>query len=232
MNVADLDRAPEPPWWDTPGRAESRANLDRESIVTAAIKVLDDVGYEALSMRRVAAELDTGAATLYWHVTDKDQLIDLMLDRIMGELELPEPDPEHWEEQIRAFAKGGREMFRRHRDIAQATLGRIPLGPNLIRITEWILTVLRGAGVPDREAAWFPDLAALVGAAQAVEDHMASAADDQLLQSMAEYMGSLPPDRFPNTVAVIPALMSGTADERFDFALELLIRGLATYVEK
>lgn len=222
--------APEPSWWGAK-RPESRSAIDREAIVAAAIEVLDEIGLDGLSMRRVASKLGTGAASLYWHVADKDQLIDLMLDRIMGEIELPEPDSEHWEEQIKVFAREGRKMFSRHADIAQATLGRVPIGPNLVRITEWVLTVLRGAGVPDRAAAWFPDLGALVVAAQSVEDHLVSTTDDEMIQAMAEYFSQLPADRFPNVLAVGPALTEGGADERFEFGLELLIRGLKTYIE-
>jgi TetR/AcrR family tetracycline transcriptional repressor len=200
--------------------------------VTAAVKVLDEVGLDGLSMRRVAAELGTGAASLYWHVADKEQLIHLVLDRIMGELELPEPDSEHWEEQVKWFAHAGRQMFQRHRDVALASLGRVPMGPNLVRLAEWMLGVLRSAGIPDREAAWFPDLAALIGAAQAVEDDMTSAEDDANMKAMGDYLAALPPDRFPNITAVFPELVGGGADERFEFVVELLVRGLATFIPK
>ena len=200
--------------------------------MTAALRVLDEAGLEGLSMRRVAEELGTGAASLYWHVADKEQLIHLVLDRVMGEIELPEPDPSRWEEQIREFAHAGRAMFGRHGDIALATLGRVPMGPNLVRIVEWLLSVLRGAGIPDRPAAWFGDLIALFGAAQAVEDHLATMGDDPVVAAMGEYMAALPPDRFPNLNAVTSEMVAGGADDRFEFGVELLVRGLATFVEK
>jgi AcrR family transcriptional regulator len=222
---------PDPPSWDKPGRSEPRSALTRDAIVTAAVQVLDETGLEGLSMRRVAEALDTGAATLYWHVADKEQLIHLVLDRVMGEIELPEPDPSRWEDQVREFAHSGREMFRRHRDIALASLGRVPVGPNLVRIAEWLLAVLRGAGVADRPASWFADLIALVGAAQAVEDHLASTGDDDAAAAMGEYLAILPQSQFPNLLAVAPEMAGGGADDRFDFALELLLRGIATYVE-
>jgi AcrR family transcriptional regulator len=225
------DAGLEPPWWDVHKRGESRASIDRESIVTAAIKVLDESGLDGLSMRRVAAELEAGAASLYWHIADKDQLIDLILDRLMGEIELPEPDPNRWQEQVKEFARSGREMFRRHRDVAQASLGRVPMGPNLVRLAEWVLTVLRGAGIPDREAAWFADIAALVVGAQAVEDDMATTAGPETQAAIGEYLSSLPVDRFPNLAASAEAMVTGGADDRFEFALDLLVRGLATYIE-
>lgn len=100
-------------------------------------------------------------------------------------------------------------MFQHHRDVALAPLGRVPIGPNLVRIEEWMLGVLRGAGIPDREAAWFPDLVALIGAAQAVEDDMTSTADMATMTAMGDYLAALPPDRFPNITGVLPELTSG-----------------------
>ena len=105
------------------------------------------------------------------------------------------------------------------------------MGPNLVRVVEWFLAVLRGAGIPDRPATWFPDLFALVGAAQAVEDHLAAAGDDPVVAAMGDYLAALPPDQFPNIAAVAPELVAGDADQRFEFAVVVLIRGLATFVE-
>lgn len=206
--------------------------MTRQAIVTAALHVLDEAGLDGLSMRRVADELGTGAASLYWHVADKERLIHLMLDRVMGEIELPEPDPTRWEEQVREFARAGREMFRRHRDIGLASLGRVPMGPNLIRIMEWLLAVLRGAGIPDRPATWFADLLALIAAAQSIEDDLATTGDDEAIAHMGEYLAALPADRFPNLAAVTFEMVAGGADDRFEFGLELLLRGLASFVEK
>ncbi len=129
-------------------------------------------------MRRVAEELGTGAATLYWHVNGKEQLVHLVLDRVMGEIELPEPDPSRWEDQIREFARAGRAAFRRHPRVALASLGRVPVGPNLVRIMEWFLGVLRGTGIPVQAASGFADVLGLVGAAQAVENHLSSTRED------------------------------------------------------
>jgi AcrR family transcriptional regulator len=203
--------------------------LSREAIVTAALAVLDEVGLEGLSMRRVAEAMGAGAASLYWHVADKEQLIHLILDRAMGEIDLPEPEPERWEDQLREFAHAGRAMFARHRDLALASLGRVPMGPNLVRLTEWLLGVLHGAGVPSRPAAWFGDVFALVGAAQAVEDHLAATGDTAEFTAMGEYLAALSPEQFPNITKASPELITGSADDRFEFTLGLLLRGLASY---
>ena len=225
-------QAPEPPWWGVPARGRPRSGLTRDAIVTAAIAVLDEAGLEGLSMRRVAEHLGTGAASLYWHVADKEQLIHLVLDRVMGEIELPEPDPGRWKDQIREYSYAARAMFQRHPDIALASLGRVPMGPSLVRVGEWILAVLRGAGVPDRPAAWFADLIALVGTAQAVEDRLASGGSTDFMEAMGRYMASLPRDEFPNLTAVAAEMASGSPDARFEFSLELLTRGIETFIEQ
>ena len=90
---------PEPPWW-TPRKAPTpRRALSREAIVATALDVLRAEGMDAVSMRRVAAELGTGPASLYAHVTGKDELLDLLYDQVVGAIPLPEPDPARWQEQ-------------------------------------------------------------------------------------------------------------------------------------
>src|ERR687890_1854756 len=101
---------PEPPWKAAPRRRPARPPLSQEAIVDAALQVVDREGSSGLSMRRVAEELGTGPASLYWHVPSKDALIDLVIDQVAAEVPIPEPDPEHWQEQLRDWligAKGG-----------------------------------------------------------------------------------------------------------------------------
>ena len=84
--------APESPWWRTRGEASrgERRPLTRDAIVEAAMALLDRDGLSGLSMRRLAQELGAGAASLYWHVRTKEELLSLMLDRIVGEGRPPE----------------------------------------------------------------------------------------------------------------------------------------------
>ena len=103
---------PEPPWQAAPRQRPARAPLSREAIVDAALRVLDREGAAGLSMRRVADELGTGPASLYWHVANKDALIDLIVDRVAGEVPLPEPDPDRWQEQLRDWLLGVRRRVR------------------------------------------------------------------------------------------------------------------------
>src|SRR5215470_4968794 len=96
-----------PPWQRLPDRSsrKRREPISREAIVAAAIGLLDREGLSALSMRRLGEELGAGAASLYWHVGSKDGLLDLVLDELIGEDEIPDADPARWQEQLKETAK-------------------------------------------------------------------------------------------------------------------------------
>ena len=116
--------------------------------MTAAIGLLDREGLAALSMRRLAEELGTGAASLYWHVGSKDGLLDLVMDEIIGEGKVPDPDPEHWQDQLKQVARDQRAASLRHPWLVRVSIGRIPMGPNALRYSERILAILRAGGLP------------------------------------------------------------------------------------
>ena len=127
-------------------------------------------------MRRLAQELGAGAASLYWHVGDKEELLSLLLDRIVGEVEVPEPDPEHWQDTIKEMARSARRMFAQRRDAAQLSLGRIPSGPNSLPVLERNLAVLAASALPPRVIAYAADMFALYVGAFAYEESIRSAA--------------------------------------------------------
>ena len=219
--------APEPPWRrkpEPPDRGERRP-LTRDAIVDAALVLLDREGIAGLSMRRLAKELDVGAASLYWHVGDKEELLGLLLDRIVGESQVPDPDPANWQEQMKELGRESRRLLQRHRDAAQISMGRVPVGPNSMPVMERNLAILVAAGLPPRVLALAADRFALYVGGFAFEESLRGdeSADPEQL---AEYFRSLPPDQFPTLVALADDLTAGDADERFEFGLELLVRGL------
>jgi AcrR family transcriptional regulator len=91
-----------------------RRLLAQSEIVTSAIEIADRDGIEAVSMRRVARELGVGAMTLYHHVVDKDELVELMADSISAEMLVPEPFPDGWRAAMREIAHRTRDTFARH----------------------------------------------------------------------------------------------------------------------
>jgi AcrR family transcriptional regulator len=239
--TADLQPArgdepiPDPPWQRRRRRREpARAPLTRDAIVEAALRVVDAEGLAGMSMRRVADELGTVPSAIYWHVRNKDELLQLVLDRVAGEIELPEPDPANWQEQAKQLAREMRRVLTKHRDIARVSIGSIPAGPNVLLVVEWLLGLLRSAGVPDRTAALAGDLFGLYVGAYAYEESLGLASPTgedlppaEVLAMLRDYWLSLPPSRFPNTVALVDSLFEGGPDERFEFGLDVLVQGLA-----
>ena len=191
-----------------------------------------------MTMRRVAEVLRTGAASLYAHVANKEELLELVVERVIGEAELPgEPDPDHWQEQVKQGMRSIRAVFSAHRDIARASFARIPFGENALRGSEAMIRILRAGGLPDQVVAYAVDLLPMYVMAVAYEDSLyageSNSAEDmaQFIANMRGYFESLPPDRFPNVVALAGPLTAGSdGDERFEFGLDVLVRGLASLV--
>ncbi len=128
---------PIPPWQrSSPLAAGSRPALSLDLIVSTALRLLDEGGMDGLSMRKVADALGTGAASLYAYVASKEELVGHVLDRVIGELEVPAPDPERWSEQVKDGVRSMRRVLASHRDLARFAMARIPTGGNAI-VRRW-----------------------------------------------------------------------------------------------
>jgi AcrR family transcriptional regulator len=237
--VTDQPALPPPPWQRLPpdrGQRRRRDPITREAIVKTAIELLDRDGLDALSMRRLADELGTGAASLYWHVGSKDALLDLVLDEVIGELRVPEPEPERWADQLKEIAHDMRATILRHRDIVRISIGRIPMGPNALRYSERILAVLRAGGVPDDLAVLGHHLLfSIVNGFTIDESGELATTDshprgDEAGRMVRGYITALPADRFPNMVAVADHYAITDNDRRFTLLIDLYGDGLAARV--
>jgi AcrR family transcriptional regulator len=141
-------------------RRQPRSSLTREQIVTEALRLLDTEGVDALSMRKLAAGLGVGTTSLYWHVANRDELIDLVIDEVYGELELPRTDEarggdDDWRDAARRLAHSIRSTTLRHPwvvSMLDRLVGATFLGPNLAKATERMFALFEGAGFELREA--------------------------------------------------------------------------------
>lgn len=239
---------PPPPWMRLPDRSARRRRdpISRDAIVAAAIRLLDAEGLDALSMRRIAAELGTGAASLYWHVGSKDGLLDLVFDQIIGELEVPDPVPGQWREQLKDVARAQRAISLRHPSVVRISIGRIPMGPNALRYSERVLAVLRAGGLPPRLAVQGSHLLISTvngftldetGAGDAARP-AASAGQDgaggvrgggtkEAAEMARAYLASLPPQQFPHLVELADEFSYSDPDERFELLIDIFADGLA-----
>jgi AcrR family transcriptional regulator len=148
------DDRPIPSVWARPGR-ERREHpaLSRQQIVAEAVRLLDAEGIDALSMRNLGTRLGAGATSLYRHVANKDELVELAVDEVFGELRAPDlSDPERWREATTACAQGMRAVILRHPWIASMLGAMANYGPNLMRMSEDLLGTLEAAGFSLAEA--------------------------------------------------------------------------------
>jgi AcrR family transcriptional regulator len=233
---ADREPLPPPPWQriPPPPRRPRRDPITREAIVAAALRILDADGLDGLSMRRVADELDTGAASLYRHVGSKDGLLDLLFDEIIGEQHVPDPEPQRWREQLKEVARTMRATILRHRDVVRISIGRIPMGPNALAYSERVLAILRAGDVPDPLAVLGHHLLIAVVNGFTIDETGEGGEPppdqpplDEAVAMVRDYLGSLPAERFPNLVALADHFVISDPDTRFELLLDLFVDGLA-----
>ncbi|GAA0390111.1 TetR/AcrR family transcriptional regulator C-terminal domain-containing protein [Microbispora corallina] len=139
------------PIWNRPERAARgpRPAHSRDEIAAAAVRVADAEGIDAVSMRRVAAELGTGTTSLYRYVSRKDDLLDLMVDAVMREEDPPEPGGD-WRADLRVLAGRTRALLLRHPWFSAVAAARPGLGPGSLRWLEAWLRAVDGLGLdPD-----------------------------------------------------------------------------------
>ncbi|GAA3955769.1 TetR/AcrR family transcriptional regulator C-terminal domain-containing protein [Actinomadura viridis] len=119
-----------------------RPAYSRAQITEAAVRVADAEGLEAASMRRIAAEIGTGAMSLYRYVPSRDDLVELMVDHVTGELRLPGRPSGDWRADLTLIAERYRAMRLRHPWLGDARRVRSSFGPNTLRLLEFGLGAL------------------------------------------------------------------------------------------
>ncbi|MEU1545001.1 TetR/AcrR family transcriptional regulator C-terminal domain-containing protein [Nocardia sp. NPDC005745] len=205
----------------------AKAPLSREVIVETGLRVLDRDGAAALTMRRVAQDLDTGAASLYVYVANRDDLMAAMLDHVLGSV--PEPAGAGWRERLTALADAMVAAMSRHEGLALVALGVIPSSPNALRLMELMLGSLIEAGLDDLTASWAVDLLFLHITASAAEQsahNTGGGTEQEYLAVIERRFAELPADRYPTVVAMRDTLLSGDGDARAAWAVQVLINGI------
>lgn len=148
-----------------------RPRLTEERIVDAAIEIIRDVGYDAVSMRSVAARLDTGQASLYVHVRNKSELDRLIVTRVIRETAVTEPAPTDWRELLAGQVEAWIEAMSRYPGLAQAAFASLPDAPDVLAPSEARLAVLRNLGLDVRQALVSHVLLGIFASGRSLEDH-------------------------------------------------------------
>jgi AcrR family transcriptional regulator len=203
-----------------------------DAIINTAFDIVAEEGYEALTMRRVAAALETGPSSLYAHVVNKEDLDELLIGRLCAEIDLPEPDPATWRQQAIGVCTQLRDQYLRYPGISRAAFAAAPSNLDTLRVSEGLLAILRAGGIDPQTAAWAIDSLTLYVNAHSLEVSLANrrlrrdgddwvVGRDELLRRFAAL-----PDTFPQTKRYATELTAGTATDRFDFTIGLMLDGL------
>jgi AcrR family transcriptional regulator len=211
----------------------AKAPLSEDAVVDAALAILKSDGLEAVSMRRVAAALDTGAASLYVYVSGREGLLQAMLDRVAATIELEAPDPSRWRAQLHSLLERMHQALIAHPGIAAMTVADPPTTEAVLLLTENLLGILLAGGLDPQDAAWACDIFVLLVTGVASEDDVRrrrGRGDEgdrrQHVDELYKTFTGLPPDRFPLIAAHATQMVAGDGDERFRFAIDVVIDGV------
>ena len=204
-----------------------------EAIISTAFGIVENEGYQALTMRRVAAALETGPSSLYAHVVNKEDLDELLIGHLCAAIQLPEPDPATWRQQIIGVCTQLRDQYLRYPGISRAAFAAAPSNLDTLRVSEGMLAILLAGGIVPQAAAWAVDALLLYVNAYSLEISLAeqqrSRSDGSWVVSRDELLRRYAalPATFPHSKRYAAELTAGTGHDRFDFTIALMIDGLA-----
>lgn len=211
----------------TPRTRPAKPPLSRDSIVASALELVDELGSDAVTMRRVADAVDTAPASLYVYVSDRQELMALAHDLAVADVDLPTGADGDWRARLELLVLRTVSALADHRDVAAVGRAHLMTGPSSLRIMEEILRLLRAGGVPDAACAWAIDLFGQHIASSALED-AASRREPGYPTSagLDDFHSSLSEEDHPTIRALAPFLTSGDAASRASWKLRVLIDGI------
>jgi TetR/AcrR family transcriptional regulator, tetracycline repressor protein len=213
------------------GEAE-RTKLSRAAVVERALELADNDGLDALTIRRLAAELGVTPMALYWHFRSKEELIAGLADRVWGEIRTDVDDTSVWSDQLRMMLESLIDVLRAHSSASTLLLTSEKLGPSHWGATEKTLAILRDAGFDPKQASEVAKSAlwtglTLVMSEPGFDPGLTSAERAEVMRRKQIELASLPPDRYPRLVeAAVPMTSCDNAEFHYRFGVDLFIAGV------
>ncbi|PWN02938.1 TetR family transcriptional regulator [Nocardioides silvaticus] len=209
----------------TSGRRKvGRPPIPLDRIVRSAVAIIDEQGAQALTLRALAARLGSSTSTLYRHVENRAHLVSLVVDHVVGEIEVDpgELQERPWDDACRTLAHALFAVLVQHRDSARLLSVEVPTGPHAMDFRELVVgSVLRG-GFDPRTAAHFATAFSRTVLGFAMQ---ADVGEDVTDPAPVPAIESADPERHPSIAAVSAHLPTSLADE-FELAIDLLVEGL------
>ncbi|MGW7178958.1 TetR/AcrR family transcriptional regulator C-terminal domain-containing protein [Streptomyces xanthophaeus] len=225
--ASDPKADPIPSVWarPTPTPAPARPALSRTLIVSEAVLMLDAEGVEAVSMRKLGARLNAGATSLYRHVALKSELMELAVDKVLGEVTHPPADHPDWREALTEFAGSFRATSLRHPWLCTllGQEGLAYLGPNLSSMNERLFALFSTAGLPDPSSAINAIYSYCIGMVSTESAWLNTVARSG--QTEVEFLTRLHPDTSTSVSDASDAVE--IRDDSFTSGLNIVLDGLA-----
>jgi len=202
----------------------AKTPLSIDLIVDTSLQLLIAGGIEALSLRKVAIQLDTGAASLYVYVDNLEALQELILDKALGKVSLQLKSQKTWRPKLIAILESYFQVLCTTPGLAQLALSVYASGPNSLKFTEAILATLLEGKFSNRDAAWTIDLLLLYTTSIAAEQTQRKYRDDNL-NRLQQTIIHVSDTEFPAIFKLQKDLFSG-GRARFHWALDAIINGV------
>ncbi|MFI7421402.1 TetR/AcrR family transcriptional regulator [Nonomuraea sp. NPDC049684] len=202
--------------------------LSRPRIVAAAIDLIEREGADAVSMRRIAAELGVGVMSLYNHVPNKDALLNGVAESVLSGIEFTDDPDAHWTDRVRAQARAFRQIAHHHPRSTMVVVSRQLHSHAGLLPVERALATLRGAGFdgPDAVRMLRMFIAFIVGSLLREVGVTPTFAP---VHSRTVEAAEVDPALFPEVSALAPLLAECDHEEEFEFGVELLIQAIAVH---
>jgi AcrR family transcriptional regulator len=213
-------------------------SLDQSKIIQTAIDLINKDGLKKLSMRNVANALNTSAASLYWHIENKYELLQLLSEQISKNISFPDSSKE-WYEQLIELGNEFRQALLSIRDSVEIMTETVPMTPDRLQLIENIYRILINAGFRSEDV---PATASLFN------NYVLSFVRDEMIQvQIAKIQGlevneafeqprnmfqSLPVSKYPSLVELADYSVSINSDKQFEFGLQVLLDGLNKRLQK
>lgn len=202
--------------------------LSEDVVVEAALAILRSEGLDAVTMRRVATALDTGAASLYVYVSGREGLLQAIQDRIVATVELEDPDASRWRAQLHTLLVRLHRAFVAHPGIAAMAMAEPPTTQAVLHLIENLLGILFVGGLDAQDAAWASDIFVLLATAAAVEADVRGANPEEHAGRLYDTFTRLPADQFPLITAHAAHLVASNGEQRLSHAIDIAIDGMLT----